>query len=190
MKRNKFLIIIIGILCFFLGTLFGCLLPSWGRIGPFFFDIKLIEIIQLSVTILIALTVSYFISGRIGRDLKKRDLVSDLVSRIQSSLSETLSLSYEYINKPDKEKGKKVIINFKNLSMLLGIMSDVMKSDEKLLDYEDSLHGDFLKFKEAVTDTPFGQKKPVYSSDRIDKVQERFNVMSKRLHECKMKLYS
>jgi len=190
MKRNRFLIVVVGILCFSLGILFGCLLPSWCRIGPFFFDIKLIEIIQLCVTILIAITVSYFITGGIGRDLKKRDLISDLVSRIQSSLSETLGLSYEYINKPDKEREKKVIINFKNLSMLLGIMSDVRKSDEKLLDYDESLHGDFLKFKEAVTDTPFGQRKPVYSSDRIDKVQERFNVMSKRLQECKMKLYS
>lgn len=190
MKRNNFLIVVVGFLSFFLGTLLGCLFPSWCRGKSSFFDIKLIEIIQLCVTILIAITVSYFISGKIGRDLKKRDIIDDLILKIQTNLGETLSLGYDYINKPEKVKERKVIINFKNLSMLLGIMSDVKKLDSKLLDYDESFHGGFLKFKETITDTPFGQKKPTYSSDRVDKIQEKFNVLSKRLYECRIKLFS
>ena len=65
MKGSKFLIAVTGVLCFAFGTLFGGLLSLWFRISPFFFHVKLIEIIQLSVTILIAVTVSHFITAEL-----------------------------------------------------------------------------------------------------------------------------
>jgi hypothetical protein len=190
MKRDDILAVVTGILIFVVGVLSGCILTSWGWISQLFFQVKLIEVIQLFVTILIAIIVGYFITGGIARGLKKRDVISDLISKIQNNLSVTLSLSYEYIKTPDSEKERRVLINFKNLSMLIGIATDVSKIDNALLDHHKALHNDFLRFKEAVTDTPFGQKEPNYSSKRTDSVQEGFNAISKRLYEYKISLYS
>jgi hypothetical protein len=190
MKKNNLLIPLISLLAFSLGTLFGCVFTSWCRIKDSFFDIRLLEIIQLSITILIAIIVSYFISGKIGRDLKKRETINDLISKIQGSLNEVLSCGYEYIGKPERAIGRKIIIIFKNLSMLMSIISEIRKLDSKTLNYDETLHMEFVKFKEAITDTPFGQKNASYSSDRIDKIQDKFNLLSKMLFDCKIRLFS
>lgn len=190
MIKNNLIITSIAIICLFLGILIGSIFPTWYYFKTSFYDVKLIEIVQIVVTILIAFFATYFISSKINNNVKKREIASELLLKFQDNLTNVLELGYEYIALPDDIKRKKIVNMFKKASMLLGIIIDVKKKNKSLIKYEESFYEDFLKFKDALTDTPFGQKTPKYSEERIVQLHDNYEVLLKKLYECKINLYS
>jgi hypothetical protein len=80
MRINKvvFGFIVVGI--FLGGIILGCLVPLWCNLEGEFFQLKFIELFQVFVTIMLAIIVSYFISGKVNRDIKQREIVNDIIT--------------------------------------------------------------------------------------------------------------
>ena len=171
------------------GTVMGCLLAMWCNVGQTFYRMRLIELVQLLMTIILAFVIGYFVTRNVGRDLKRREMLSELVSKVQNELSALFRMGNEYIEGPDKKKGKRILIMITNISMLLS----VVQKAAKLLgedDSEESIHQDFIMFKKALTDTPFGKEKENYSEEMVNTIEERYNVLCKRLYGLRLRIYS
>lgn len=171
------------------GTVIGCLLPMWCHVGQTFYSMRLIELVQLLVTIILAFVIVYFVTRNVGRDLKRREMLSELVSKVQNELSALFRMGNEYIEEPDKKKGKRILIMIKNISMLLAIVqkgAKLLAEDES----EEWIYQDFIMFKKALTDTPFGKEKPDYSEEMVNTIEERYNVLCKGLHGLRLRIYS
>jgi hypothetical protein len=154
-----------------------------------FFEIRLFEIFQILITILVAIYITYLVNTVINFEVKKRDVFDKLLTNFQENLYETIQLTYDYINKPDKKKEKKIKLTFKNLSILLGIILDIEKCNKNLISMDASLQEDFWRFKEYITDTPFGQKSPKYSVEKITQIQSVYSLLLNKIYKCKLMLY-
>lgn len=190
MKINKvlFAFIIVGV--FVGGIILGCLIPLWCSLEGDFFKLKFIELIQLLFTIMLAVTVSYFISGKVNRDIKQREIINEIVTRVQGDLTNILEEGYTYIENPDKERERKIKMMVKNIGMLLNLIEWKKLFDGEEIENKKPIYQDFVRFKRALTDTPFGREKEKYSKEQISMIQERFDVLWKRLYKLKLRIYS
>lgn len=189
MTKSK-LIILTCLISLPIGLLFGIIISNWGWLGQSFFQVRFVEILHLVVTFMIALFITYLVNTKLNYDIKKKEMLIDLLAKFQSNLTELLELGYDYINTPDKNKQGKIVSGFKKLSLSLGLILDINKSSGYFKKDEDPFSQGFLKFKESLTDTPFGQKTPKFSEDKIKQIEESYSSLLKRLYECKLKLYS
>lgn len=187
-KIASLLLIILGVL---VGIPIGVIIINWGIAGSSFLEVKLIQILELLLTILIAVFVVYFINSLVNRDLKKRDILFDLINAFQDRIAEIFTLGNNYIKQPDLEKERTIKSSFKAARILLSVIKDIKKDElvEKILE-DDRLVNHFLEFKISLTDSPFGEKQPAYSESDLKEFQHRYEILSGDLYRCKLKIYS
>lgn len=155
-----------------------------------FFEIRLIEIVQLSVTILLAILVSYIINSITRFQIKKKDILIELASHFQNTLNDLLEISYDYIENPDREKEGRVRRMFRNTGILLSSFKDIGQKNNAFIDSDGTFINLFLNLKIYITDSPFGTEKPDYSEQVIDKIRLTYTLMLTKLYEYKLNLYS
>ncbi|NKE71858.1 hypothetical protein [Candidatus Manganitrophus noduliformans] len=187
---NKYLVSAIAFVFLMMGIAIGSAISYWNLINSSFFQVRMLEIVQLTVTVSIAVFVTYFINSKINHEIKKKEMLNDLISRFQNHLTDVVDLGYDYMENPNKEKERSIIRKFKNLGVLLSIIKDIKTSEDESLKYDETLYLDYIKLKGSITDTPFGQKGPKYSEEAKRKVEDHYCSLLNRLYECKLKLYS
>ena len=176
--------IIIGVLA---GINIGLIVSYWDSI-KITCNIRLADIIHITVIILIAIFVSYVVSTKINYNVKRKEILSDIISDLQSKLGDIIKTAYDYMHEANKTKEIEINRLFKQSSNLLGTLHHIKKSNSELI-IDKSLHAAFLAFKKALTDTPFGQKKPKYSEEIINQIHSKYVLISSKLNECKLHLY-
>jgi len=149
------------------------------------------QILQLLLTILIAVFIVYFINSLVNRDLKKRDIIFDLINTFQNGITEIFTLGNSYIIQPDLEKERRIKSSFKAASILLSVIKDIKRDElmEKIFE-DDRLVNHFFKFKIFLTDSPFGEKEPAYSESDVNDFQHKYGILLSYLYRCKLKIYS
>ena len=187
-RRNIFFVTLLLLIALVVGLLIGSIIPQWTNVESSFYKVRIIEIGQLILPILVAILVSYVISGRITFDMKSREIIIEILSRLQEHLSDVLDIGYEYVKSPNAEKEKKILKLLKDISSLLGLIKEVGIS--KNIQISDlMLHYEFWKFKKALTDTPFKNKSPVYEPSRLDIIQSEYDLLTKKIYECKLRIF-
>ena len=184
------LFIILGVSIFLFGILFGGFITDKGWASTTFFQFRLFELMQLAVTITIALIVAFFINRKINHMIKQKDLLKDVLEKFQGDLNEVARVGYDYINGPDKIKEGKVKKGFKDLGIWLSILKDIKEKGHAMTEYNESFFADYMNYKELITDDPFGTENPVYTSDRRERIQSQYGVLLSRIYKCKIDLYT
>ncbi len=180
---------ILIILMFLFGIVVGTVMPNWISVKAKFYDIRLIELIQLFITIIVAVFITYLISTRISYNIKKKEMHYDFISKFQDLLTDIIQNGYNYIDKPDNQKERIIKRLFKDANIRVGIMININNADKKFC-IDASFYSEFVKLKETLTDTPFGQKLPKYSEDKIKHIEDQYGLLMNKIYECKLKLYS
>lgn len=189
MKNNRIILIPGILIALLVGLVLGCFIPVWCNIQPNFFNVRIIEIGQLILPILIAVFVSYLISRGITYDLKYREIILEILSKLQTNLSEVLEVGYDYMRKPNSDKQKKILRQLKNISMMVGLLKELKRQKRNIQIYDSTLSSAFLGFKIALTDSPFGETSPVYDTSREGMIQEKFDVTVKKIYEFKLRVF-
>jgi len=198
MIKNK-LIILVFFVILFIGFLIGIQFADWKllkvdcaqSIEKYFLSVRLIEIVQLAVTLFIAFFISYIINKKINDDLKKKEIINDILTKIHDNISEIGKTGNDYMDKPSILKGKEILKIFRISSNYLGIIKDLRK--EHKIEHFENLKDSFFSLKSALTDTPFGVspiEKVKYSEDKKNKFHESYNFVLTELYKCKLELYS
>jgi len=174
-----------------IGIPLGVIITNQCALSSVFLEVKLIQLIQLLMTLLIAIFLTYFINMLVNRDLKKSDIVCNLIDTYQNKLSDIFILGESYFQNADYEKQREIISSLKTASILLSIIIELKmdKHNKKFINY-DGLWNDFIKFKIILTNSPFGEKNPKYSLEVIYNFESKYKLISGKLYNCKLKLYS
>ena len=189
--KNRAAEVIVLVLAVLIGITLGVLITNWPATSPIFLEMRLIQIIQLLITVLLAIFIAYFVQTLVSKSLRKREMISELISRFQSKISDVFNLGDSYIREPDREKQQRIISSLKAASMMLGVIEDIRKDKvgRGLIQY-DGLKKDFLEFKEALTDSPFGEKDPIYGENAYRKFELKYTTLSHLLHKTIFMLYA
>ncbi len=178
---------LITLLLLIVGVELGIILSYWIPLKKEFYNIRAIEFAQWISTIIIAVFITYFISTKISYSVKKKEILYDLLTRFQSVLNEIIRNGYSYIDKPDDDKEREIKRLFKDASIKLSIM---IEHTEKQCKVDDSFRAEYLEFKIALTDTPFGKKEAKYSEITIKQIEEKYGLLLNRIYQCKLQLFS
>lgn len=164
----------------------------WCTVGADFYKVRLIEMVQLAATVFIAVYITYMVASNIQNDQKRRDVLSDLIKKFNECLNELMDISYDYISNPDRKKERKIKGNYKQLNILLGVArkgKHFLPKDQEAIVCLDNIINLFGKLKQSVTDTPFGQEKPIYGEDKIMSIQSVYASILGKIYEYRICIY-
>jgi hypothetical protein len=138
-----------------------------------FYEIRLYEIINTITVIIIAVFVTYFVNRKTNYEIKKKEILVNLLNDIKGTVSEIQRLNSEYISAPNVKLYSGIMLRFKELAMKIGSMENVSIKGFVYSNLVDA----FFRYKKATTDTPFGQKKPRYSRVILTNVDVSFRAL-------------
>ena len=181
--KNKLIFFTLGFLSFYIIAV----IPKWEKISTNFFDIRLIEIVQVLTTLFIAIFITYFINKQINNELRKKEILNTLFEKSHILLKDILTLSLTYINNPEEESEQKIKLLFQEVSKLISI---IKKADNNLNKSNSSnLRKYFLSFKKSITDTPFGTQKK-FPHDKKYEIIMNYQFLSNSVYKSQLDLFS
>ena len=104
MLNNKVILIIIISAAFLLGCICGVLLSKWDNIKCTFFDVKITELVQIILTLIIAIFITSFVTTKTSNKIRRRDIVLDLVAKLQDRIDGIYEIGCHFLEKPVNEK--------------------------------------------------------------------------------------
>jgi hypothetical protein len=154
------------------------------------FEVRLIEVIQVEVTILLALFVSYFLNTVASFSVKRREIFNSLLADFQNELRLILEYSYDYIKNPHKEKEGEIKRKFKQASISISSLYSIAREHKDIIHLNNDFKKNYLQLKRLVTDSPFGESNPKYTEDSILKIQTTYGALLKILHTYRIRLFT
>lgn len=190
LKDNYFITVIIVLISLVIGIIFGILLTKWNIISPFFFQIKITEIAQIFVTILIAIFITFLVNKKTSNEFQQKKILKEIVDKLTDEINVIYILGIDYIENKDKGKETKIKRSLKNASATLSILlelSDEVCNSKKEFSY--TIKNEFFQFKKALTDSPFGQSEKAYTSNVITLFESKSKELFSQLYKYKIILY-
>jgi hypothetical protein len=179
MKNKVVFIILITFFCFIGGLILGVCLSQWSVIKPIFFEFKLFQIIQLITTIILAIVATIFIHNRLNINKTKSDIINEISKQFHTLTMEIYENGNNYMSAPTKDKENKINFLFKSASMSLFLLEQVTPNKknqyEACSDLE--IYAAFSKFKNSLTDTPFGLRKPIFSTKNKENIDNSYRSL-------------
>jgi len=190
-KRNRIAFLLTGTLSILLGFLGGVLWAHWATVAPTFYQVKVTEIIQIVVTILVAVLIGYLLNKRVGNEFRRREILADLVSRLQDTINTIYELGSEYMQKPHSNQESPILRQFKTAGALVSTLLDLKQNKHipELEALEDSFKEQFFSLKRILTDSPFGEQGKVYPANRVSQFESKHSSILLNLYEFKIGLY-
>jgi len=173
MKKN-IITVLISFIFLLIGFFIGVIISKWNYLKDIFYEIKLIEIIELLSSIIITLIVGYFITNKINLLSKRNDIIHNLFIKYQESFTEIYNEFNDYIKQPNEYKFNILLSSFKKSSVILNMIINAKKNKICNLDqFEEDINKIKKKFREykiLITDDPMGQYSEKFSSDKINRI--------------------
>lgn len=155
-----------------------------------FWDFKFIQVLDILVTITIAVFVTSIISKKLNYNLKQKELLAACISEYENTLRETYDSFSDYARHPTRDAAQKVIRLHKSASNSLSLMISVLTSigeTKNISSHENS----YLKYKASMTDSPFGtESASIKDTARLDKIDISFCDARKNLMQQKLDLFT
>ena len=192
MKSNSLIKgISLSIIFWVIGILTGVTISKWSLLSDGFYEFKLIDIIRLLITLSIAWLIAFYIRNKVNLSLKKREMIVDVISNFQKIVDDIFDKGNEYIDNPDEKSQRLINICFNSASVSLDMVSDVVGlipflPKEKI----NNLQSGYFQFKASLTDSPFGQKTPIYTDDQIYHFVKSYQALTVDIQKTKLSIYS
>lgn len=175
-----------------LGFLIGITISNWTVLSPEFFNFRLVEIIQIFTTIIIAAFIVYLINSRINNELGKKKLVLDLIQELQEKIQEIFVIGSKHMNSFSEKSRRIILLNFKNANNLVFIVRNIKNGSgfKELENNRGTLFENYLLYEQSLTDDPFTQPKGKYSDSQRTFFINNYQVISRQLYQLSFLLFS
>ncbi len=158
MQTNKVEITVVIIVSFLVGFLFGGIFTNYDIVKCSFYNLKITDVIQIIVIILIAFFITRFVNLRTSSDIKRKESVLELISKFHNTIDQIYELGYSYMNDPQDTNDKNITILLRNASIYLGIIENIKQKNNVMeLNKLDCgyLKEGFWSLKNDLTNSPF-----------------------------------
>jgi len=174
------------------GMYFGMQIANNGLWPDSFWEIKYIQVLDILISVTIAVFVVSEISKQFNYGLKQRELVAGCIDEYEKALSSAYDCFSRYAREPIKGNAQEVLRLLKAASNHLSIMIEVISSVQCSVPehMRDKFETCFMSLKIAMTDSPFGSDKgAVKDAARLDKIDAAYCNARKGMFKAKLCLY-
>lgn len=190
MRRST--IAVVFALAFLAGFLCCGLVSNWACIRSTFYSVKITDLIQIITLILIAFFVTRYVNIRTNEDMRRRDVILDLVSKFQRSIENIYNYGIPYFEPEKREKSSEAIIlaNFTCAGNFLNLI-DSIKNKKKIRELNNfdcnNFKSKFFLLKKALTDSPF-KTDAAYSPTQIRAFNKEYMEILEGIYQYKADL--
>jgi len=182
----KFIFSVIG---FIIGFILKGIFENWQTLQLTFFNITIIDVAQLLITIMIGCYITYYISNKISTEQKRKEIILNQTEEFAQSIREIYKTTCEYIAKPTNEKARIILAKFKNASFFIDAIEK--KLTKKILKHHiTNCQFQFLSLKASITDVPFMAKDSKFCDKDIANINEIYKRLYFAVDEFKFKIYT
>lgn len=189
MGKQKFYPIILSVLYLLLGFSLAPYIKiniSHAKIS----QIKLIEVLQLLVPIIIALIIASYINKKVFISHRKSEICLNMILEFEKKIQKVNGYMYEYSDKKKKDLKNKILALLKDSSIDLNLIASIEESKKKYFKFDkEILKEAFLSFKIALTGAPFEEERKKVTSDEINEMTRKYNHLLVKTLECKLSIF-
>ena len=173
-----------------LGGLAYVLAKHWAKIEPNFYNVSITDLVQIGVTLLVAVFITYLIKVRTDLDLKRYEIMSNAVDELRAKFDCIFEMCCHYIQSKTKEEEAKMRQEMKNASILVDIILRLRRKNglHGERGFEETCKRGFFAFKKAITDSPFAGRGK-YTDAQISHIYSKYHELIHILYCYKLSLY-
>ncbi|MFA5926949.1 MAG: hypothetical protein WCT32_01225 [Patescibacteria group bacterium] len=175
---------------FVIGFVISALVLRWNILPDKFWDFSFSNLLNLLVTIIVALFVTHYISESVSDSSKKKEIVLGFLADFRSAIEKTLNSANDYTSNPSDQKAGRVDYDF---NCAMHQLNDIKKFTEaKIIEdfcFDDNLENCFLKYKMAVTNDPFKNRRARYTELQIQQMVSTQHDLLRKIDSIRLKLY-
>lgn len=187
LSNIKYEQIVIAIIFTLLGLLIDNAIIHYVNNNPKFYDFRLYEVVQTTVTVVLAVFISYMVSNKVNTNIKRREVVVKILDLYQERMNDIYKDGSKYFASPSKELEKLILSNIKLSGGTLSILKSTADIDND--SYSRLLDG-FLKFKAALTEQPFASSNPKYNEQHFDALDIKYGQLLNELQKTKLSVFT
>ncbi len=152
-----------------------------------FWEFNVVDFSTYLLTIFISIFIAIILTERSTKIYKKKELIIDLLNKIEDSLKIIYSLALTLNNSKSKKKDRsEILLNFENIDRKFIIIT---KKGKKVLNCDlDKFNIQLFDYKKFITDSPF-MSKVHYSDERLYKIRNCYNLLCETIHCNRFQLY-
>ncbi|MFA6422872.1 MAG: hypothetical protein WCW17_00290 [Patescibacteria group bacterium] len=163
---------------------------KWADIRDDFFKINFADVFQVIATWIIALFVTSYVGEKTGNSNKRKEIILKILDEFRDRISEMFNLSTTYMENSDKSLEKSILACSEKANYQLNSLIELKKNGIlNCLNFGDDLENCCLKFKIAVTESPFRTNNVVYDETKKNKVYTSFYELIKKIDTIRYRLY-
>ena len=191
MIRKNIGYILVGIIGIGFGFLGGLAVGAWTRVSKTFLDIKATDIVGLLITVALGLFVASWIARFVNYDAKRRELFIKALEKLDLTIASNYSSMLDYMRNHSVPKSRSITKGFSSATKQVGLIQQIQKETQFLSENDcQQLEILILKFKGAVTDSPFGTPNPSFGQNRSDEISSTHSDVTLHINLLMLKLYS
>lgn len=189
-KNNYIDIIIYAIVFFIIGFLTCGIFWQWDVVARTFWAVKITDVLQIVVTIVIGCIIAYQISVKSNKTIKRSDVFLEFFNKVQENVISIYNDSGCYMQKPDKNAAKTVIKDLRNLSIQISLLERLLGNNYKNVRHlVITIKNNYFELKATITGNHFNDTRAKYSEEEkrdLDKVYEK--IMN-NIYDAKISIY-
>lgn len=189
--RSKLNLIVTALIFLIIGFLTGAVIVNWCYISPTFFNFTITDLAQISLTLIIAIFITYLINRRTSKEFKRSEIVMDVIERISDRVNNIYDNGVVYMKDSSKNTEQELLGGYKKLGSLISILNELNKN-HSISGIEKDIEGlknSYFKFKRLLTDSPFGEKAREYEESKMNAYEDQYLLLVKLLYNMKMNMY-
>lgn len=190
MGKQKYLLFLLIYIILFVFGLFIGLYIKINSLRPDFLQLKLIELLQLLIPVVIALIIASLINRKVFISHRRSEICLSLIMEFEKKIQKVNGYMYEYFEKKKRDLEQKIVALLKESSIDLNLITNVEKKKKKIFKYDTKIMKDaFFSFKEACTGTPFEGARKKVSEDEMNEINSKYTQLLAKTLECKLAIF-
>lgn len=176
---------------FLLGGIIGVVFSNNCYLDQFFSDVKITDIVQIIVTLIVAIYVTTIVNNQSSAYLKKREILIELLDNLNKEINAVHDNFQLYIGNKDDASARNILNHLKNYSVQYNYLRKLKSYDSlKGIDFvDDSLINNYLLYKSTITNSPFKTSNPEYSRDTLHKEGIIFQTICQTILTKKINMF-
>lgn len=187
------LCIVSGVIGLIVGVLGMLVLSQWALVAPAFFQINIVQCLQLLVTLVVGTVLSLWVQAISGNRARLMRVYESLLDAIECKLGEAYDECGSYMRGTQKTKAKQrdVVAKLKVLSFRISLCekADVAKGGRQIRSMATSLKQQYQSMKSTVTGGTFGRADSTYTAEEIAAVDKAHEEMTGCLLNARLTLH-
>ena len=183
-------IIVYSFFSFIIGFLTCGVLLQWDTLAATFLDVKITELIQIAITLILGCFIAYQLTIKSSKLIKRNDVVAELFKSTQDKVVLIYNNCGSYMSTPKNSDTKDILIEFKRLSIQLSLISTIIENEKlKITPPMLDITIQYLQLKALVTGNNFGEKHVKYSERDIREFDSIYETLMNKFFLARISLY-